>query len=100
LNKLSPITRHKIAREKPIIQQIKDGKWQWTGNSLRKDSQAIERQVLYWDPHGRRERGRPKKSGRRTVEEETGKVRKTWKEVRALAQNRILWRCFLEALCS
>jgi hypothetical protein len=33
-------------------------------------------------------------------EEEIGKVGKTWKEVVVLAQNRIQWRCFVEALCS
>jgi hypothetical protein len=44
---------------------------------LRKDSQAVERQVLYWNPQGRRERGRSKRTWRRTVEEETGRVGKT-----------------------
>jgi hypothetical protein len=38
----------KVAKEKPIIQQIEDRKWQWIGHALRKDSQAAERQVLYW----------------------------------------------------
>jgi hypothetical protein len=28
--------------------------------------------------------------------EEIGKVGKTWKEVRTLAQNKIHWRCFVE----
>jgi hypothetical protein len=27
-------------------------------------------------------------------------VGKTWKETGPLAQNRIHWRCFMEALCS
>jgi hypothetical protein len=35
-----------MAREKPIIQQIKERNWQWIGQTLRKDPQAIERQVL------------------------------------------------------
>jgi hypothetical protein len=34
-------------------------------------------------------RGRPKRTWRRMIEEEIGKVGKTWKEVGALAQNRI-----------
>jgi hypothetical protein len=37
-----------MAKEKPIYQQIEDRKWQWIGHALRKDSQAAERQVLYW----------------------------------------------------
>jgi hypothetical protein len=48
---------------------------------------------------GRHKRGRPERTWRRMVEEEIGKVGKTWKEVGALAQNRIQWRCFVEALC-
>jgi hypothetical protein len=32
--------------------------------------------------------------------EEAGKAGKTWKGVRALAQNRVRWRCFVEGLCS
>jgi hypothetical protein len=37
---------------------------------------------------------------KKTVAEEAGKAGKTWKKVRALAQNRVCWRCFVEALCS
>jgi hypothetical protein len=32
-----------MAKEKPIIQQIKERKWKWIGHILRKDSQAKER---------------------------------------------------------
>jgi hypothetical protein len=35
-----------MAKDKTIIQQIKERKWQWIGHALRKDSQAIERQLL------------------------------------------------------
>jgi hypothetical protein len=35
-----------MAKEKPIIPQIKESKWKWIGHTLSKDSQAIERQVL------------------------------------------------------
>jgi hypothetical protein len=36
----------------------------------------------------------------RTVAEEAGKQAKYGRKLRALAQNRVLWRCFVEALCS
>jgi hypothetical protein len=38
-----------IAKEKPIIRQNKEGEWQWRGRSLRKGSQATERQPLRED---------------------------------------------------
>jgi hypothetical protein len=88
----------KRQKRNPIIEQIKGRKWQWIGHSLREDSQAAERQVLYWSPQGRRRKGSPKRTWRSTVEEETGKVGQTWKEAGALAQNRNGWRCFVEAL--
>jgi ribonuclease HI len=85
-----------MAKEKPVIQQMKKRKWKWIGYTLRKDSQAVERQILDWNHQGQCKRGRPKRTWRRVVEEGIGKVGKTWKEIRALAQNRIRWRCFVE----
>jgi hypothetical protein len=41
-----------MAKEKPIIPQIKERKWKWIGHTLRKDSQVIEREVLNWNPQG------------------------------------------------
>jgi hypothetical protein len=43
---------------------------------LRKDPLGIERQVLNRNPQGQCKRGRPKRTWRRTVEEEIGKVGK------------------------
>jgi hypothetical protein len=45
-------------------------------HTLRKDPQATERRVLNWNPLGRRKGGRLKRTWRRTVKEEIGKVRK------------------------
>jgi hypothetical protein len=52
------------------------------------------------EPSGTNKRGGNKRTWRKTVEEEIRKVGKTWKQVGALAQNRIRWRCFVEALRS
>jgi radical SAM protein with 4Fe4S-binding SPASM domain len=45
-------------------------------------------------------RGRPSMTWKRIVAEEARKAGKTWKEARALAQNRVCRRCFVKALCS
>jgi hypothetical protein len=86
-----------MAKEKPIIQQSKERKWQWIGHSLRQDPQAVERLVLNWSPQGRRKRGRLKEDT-----EENGRRRdfESGKEVLALAGNRIRCRCCMESLCS
>jgi hypothetical protein len=48
-----------MARDKSIIQQIKERKWKWIGPILRKDSEVIERQIPNWSPQGQYKRGRP-----------------------------------------
>jgi hypothetical protein len=48
-----------MAKEKPIIQQIKERKWKWMGTPWRKDSQVIQRQVLKFIPQRQHNRGRP-----------------------------------------
>jgi hypothetical protein len=50
-----------MAKEKPVIQQIKERKW--IRHSLGKNPQAIERQVLNWNPQGLRKEGGPKGHG-------------------------------------
>jgi hypothetical protein len=62
-----------MAEEKLIIQQMKEWKWKWIGHPLRKDSQATERRVLSWNLQGQRNRRRPKRTWRRTVELEKWK---------------------------
>jgi hypothetical protein len=61
------------ANEEPVAIQIKLRKWR----------------ALYWNPQGQRKRGRPKMNWRRSVEDEARKEGKTWRELRALARNRI-----------
>ncbi|XP_054279259.1 uncharacterized protein LOC128997645 [Macrosteles quadrilineatus] len=90
----------KATDKEPVEIQIKKRKWRWIGHTLRKDPDAVERQALSWNPQGHRRRGRPRMTWRRTIEEEIRDAGKNWREVRALAANRVRWRCFVEALCS
>lgn len=80
--------------------QIKRRKWKWIGHTLRKPVSDIAREALDWNPQGKRKRGRPKMSWRRTIEEEAKAEGKTWKEIKALANNRVRWKSFVNALCS
>jgi hypothetical protein len=43
--------------------------------------------------------GRPRKTLRRTTEDEITEMGKTWREVKALANQRRKWRSFTGALC-
>jgi hypothetical protein len=74
-----------MAQEKQIKER------DWIGHSLRESKGTGSP----WEPSGKTQR-----TWRGTAAEETGEVGKAWKGVGALAQNRIRWRCFVEALCS
>ena len=54
----------------PITQQVRRKRWKWTGHVLRMPPAALPRVALRWTPDGRRKRGRPKETWRRTVEKE------------------------------
>ncbi|XP_062604830.1 protein mono-ADP-ribosyltransferase PARP11-like [Saccostrea cucullata] len=52
-------------------------RWRWIGCVLRKDSQSTTRTALHWTPEGKRKRGRPRTSWRRTVEGEMKAMHQT-----------------------
>jgi hypothetical protein len=56
--------------------------------------------ALDWNPQSAQRRGRPRKTWKKTVEEEAAVMGKIWKEVKRLANNRTRWRCFTDDLCS
>jgi hypothetical protein len=86
--------------QKPLDRQIKKRKWSWIGQTRRKPSGITEKDALDWDPQGKRKKGRPKKTWKRTVEEEARDQGKRWQEVKALVKNKVRWRSFIKALCS
>lgn len=50
--------------------QIRKRKWTWIGHTLRKEESNITRQALRWNPQGKRKRGRPRATWRRSLEQE------------------------------
>jgi hypothetical protein len=84
--------------ETEISIQTKRQKWNWIGHTLRKGNEAVEREALDWNPQGKRKRGRPKQTWRRSVHNEALEEGKSWDVVKKLARNRIRWRRFVDAL--
>ena len=64
------------------------------------DSKCITKAALRWTPQGKRPRGRPKTTWRRTVETELKELKLTWGEVENKARNRAEWRELVSTLCS
>ena len=54
--------------------------------------------VPHWTPEGKRKRGRPKTTRRRTVEAEMKNMNHSWGTIQRLASDRQGWRSFAAAL--
>ncbi|XP_078348429.1 uncharacterized protein LOC144633428 [Oculina patagonica] len=81
--------------------QIRRRKWGWIGHTLRKTNCNVTKQALRWNPQGKRSRGRPRNSWRRTVDDEASKAGYTWTQIERIAQNRTRWRAVVSVdLCS
>ena len=87
-------------RQEPIPIAIRSRKWRWIGHTLRRGQSSIPRHALDWNPQGKRKRGRPIKTWRRTLDAELKTVHMSWGEVKKTAQDRTRWRLAVTALCS
>ena len=83
-----------------IMEEVKRRRWRWLGHVLRMNKSRHPLIALSWNPQGKRKRGRPRGTWRRTIDEEREATGKTWNELRWLAQDRVKWRAFVGALCS
>ena len=86
-----------ITNQQPIEKQIIKRKYGWLGHTLRKPIGEIAHAALEWNPQGRRNRGRPKSTWRRSISRETGK---SFSELRAIARNRNNWKILVDRLSS
>ena len=60
---------------------------------------SLAKESLFWTPEGKRQRGRPRITWRRSAEKELKSMHLTWNEIRKVAQDRSRWRETVEALC-
>lgn len=100
-NTISNIDLHRKCQQDPIGIEIKRRKWGWVGHTLRKGANTIARQALDWNPQGQRRRGAPKRTWRRSLDTEIQQIDSsyTWRRVKAMANDRKLWREITSDLC-
>ena len=67
--------------------------------TLCKETGAIEKTALDWNPQGYRMKGRPKRMWQRTTEDEIRSTRRSWNEVKGIAGDCSAWKLFMDALC-
>ena len=75
-------------------------RWSCVGHVLRRESTSISKVALRWTPEGKRKRGRPNSSWRRTAEAELQALNLTWGQASWLAKYRQEWRRLVDALCA
>jgi len=85
-------------RQEDMNTIITKRRWRWIGHVLRREPKSITRTALHWTPEGKRKRGRPRTTWRRTVEIEMKAMKHTWRSLTRLAQDRQRWRDFVAAL--
>ena len=83
-------------RTKTGVSTMKDTiqmrRWRWLGHVCRMPSNSLPRTALRWTPQGKRKRGRPKETWRRTVERELKDRGLTLVTAPRAAADRARWR--------
>ena len=76
-----------------VSDMIADRRWRWLGHVLRLESINHAKVSLTWSPEGRRRRGRPKTTWRRTVESEWRRLGfNSWTQIEQVAKDRAKWK--------
>jgi len=76
-----------------ISDELRRRRWTWIGHTLRMDHTADCVTALRWTQEGKRPRGKPKVTWRRTVEVERDRAGwRTWNEAKIVARDREVWK--------
>ena len=87
-------------KQEDIRTLVNRRRWRWIGHVMRKASNNIARIAMHWTPEGKRSRGRPKTTWRRTVEKRLRGLNYSWSTIEKLAKDRQGWKDFVAALCA
>jgi len=99
-NTISNEELHKRTAVEPITTAIRRRRWKWIGHVLRMSAGAIPKVALTWTPEGKRKRGRPKETWRRSIEKEIKNNGYTWGSLQKIAKDRQQWKSLVAALCA
>ena len=78
---------------KTIEKTIRIRRHKLLGHILRMENTRTPKVALRWTPAtGRRRRGRPRMTWRRTVEKDLKEIKLSWNQAEAVARDRIKWR--------
>ena len=76
-----------------LSRTVQRRRWTFIGHILRRDNRNLAKNALTWTPEGKRKRGRPKETYRRTVERERQQMGfNSWSAAAAVARDRGKWK--------
>lgn len=85
--------RRRARVSETLSETVRRRRWGFIGHTLRRDRKDLARTALTWTPEGKRKRGRPKETYRRTVEKEMKQLGlNSWAAAAAVASDRSEWR--------
>ena len=90
----------KQTKQEDIRTLVTRRRWRWIGHVLRKGDNNIARIAMHWTPEGKRSRGRPKTTWRRTVEKGLRELKYSWSTFEKLAKDKPRLKDFVAALCA
>ena len=100
-NHLSNEKLYEAIGSTPVSALIGVRRWRWIGHILRNSLSNISRTAVTWAPEGKRRRGRPRETWRRTLEKEINQLGwHSWGAAVASAADRDGWRNLLVGLKS
>ena len=91
---------HTRTRQQPMELELRRRRWRWIGHTMRQPKDNIARKSLNWNPQGKRPRGRPPMTWKRQAEAELKQTGKTWQDLERVANDRRVWKDFVDGLCS
>jgi hypothetical protein len=92
-NKISNLELYAKTKCNSIEAEVKYKRLRWLGHVLRMEQNRFPKKCLKWNPTtGKRNRGQPKMTWRRSTEKDLFNLKLTWGEAEALAKKRNSWR--------
>ena len=100
-NKITNVELRKRTETQTIEESIRLRRWRCIGHVLRKRNEEDQKVALTWTPEGKRRRGRPRETWRRTTERERNEYGwPSWRAAEDVARDRPRLRDLCIALCS
>ena len=88
--------RRRAGVRETLSETVRRRRWGFIGHTLRRDRKDLAKNALTWTPEGKRRRGRPKETYRRTVEKEMKQLGlNSWAAAAAVASDRSAWRSLI-----